>query len=140
MVGVGFDNLIWPRPLENDISKESCARLFHGLSTQRCQQLLDELDGAIEVRGPLSIRNPIAYLRTLIELDHKGELILEHAGRVAQERADALERQALKAGAMATPPVLLHGNSEAALTARKRLDELRKQIAQSTPLPPQRKR
>ena len=66
-------------------------RMLCGLPFADSQRLLDELNGAGQTRA---IKNPAGYLRTLLRLFLAGELIWEHADRIAAQRASQARNQA----------------------------------------------
>jgi hypothetical protein len=66
-------------------------RMLCGLPFADAQRLLDELHGAGQTRA---IKNPAGYLRTLLRLFLAGELIWEHADRIAAQRASQARNQA----------------------------------------------
>jgi hypothetical protein len=76
------------------------AKIFFGsgLTCADAQMLLDELAGAAQ---HTAIRNPLAYLRRILSLHMSGELIPEHAERIAAQRAAQARNAAARQRALA---------------------------------------
>jgi hypothetical protein len=67
------------------------------------QRLLDELEGAM---GAKVVHNPVGYLRALARLWRAGELVPEHADRIAtnRRRREEVQRAVARASRIAVPP------------------------------------
>jgi hypothetical protein len=76
-------------------------RILCGLPYADAQMLLDELAGAAQ---HTAIRNPAAYVRKLLSLHMSGELVTEHAERIAAQRAAQARNEAARQRALAMKP------------------------------------
>lgn len=90
--------LIFPTKLEV-AQADACRRTLSKLSLERQQVLLDELSGRLD--GPVPVRNPLGYIRTLVVLELQGTFTPELAIGVAIARK---ARELDQARQQASPP------------------------------------
>ena len=82
-----LNKLIWPDAI-GEFEKNSTLQIFSrkAFDLDRCQLILDELSGTLEVR---TVKNPVGWVRKLSAEDSP---LFEHAGRVSAKRANAAAR------------------------------------------------
>ena len=75
--------LVWPKLLDGQADRASCASHLHGLAADVQQQVLDEVDF---VSAAKPVVNPVGLVRTLCRKAREGRFVAEGAHRIASGR------------------------------------------------------
>lgn len=105
----------WPAGLSLE-QRQACGEALSMIKSKRCQELADELAGAMTLRA---IGNPAGWLRGLVRRELAGGVLLELAPAVAEARTCKTAAATRIEAAMRAPPPPSHAGAKPVLSPRQ---------------------